>query len=397
MRRRRRDRSGHSLNTGESCRKDGRYQYRYTLYGKRMTVYAESLQELREKEAEIHKDINSGVDYHEGRITVYELVLRYVALKRAVRYNTKQVYSTVLRLLERDYFGRLHICDIRTSDVKLWYGYLQKKGKGYSSITNIRGVLNPAFQMAFEEDIIRRNPFVCKLSGVVVNTTQKRIALTPEQKETWLTYVKNDPTYCKYYDEYIVLLGTGMRVSEFCGLTRQDLDFKNHRICVDKQLVREHGGKYYIEHTKTASGRRFIPMTDVVEQSLRNILRARQKPLKEWVIDGCIGFILLDKDRKPKVALHIENSIRWGLSKYKKLHPEAPLPNITPHVLRHTFCTDMVNAGMDIKSLQYVMGHSEVNITLNVYTHANYDNVEEHMKKAALLTPFLTPMGRRKA
>ena len=89
-----------------------------------MTVYAESLQELRKKEAEIDKDVNSGIDYHDGLITVYELVLRYVEQKRAVRYNTKQVYSTVLRMLERDCFGKLHIRDIKTSDVKLWFGHL---------------------------------------------------------------------------------------------------------------------------------------------------------------------------------------------------------------------------------------------------------------------------------
>ena len=76
---------------------------------------------------------------------------------------------------------------------------------------------------------------------------------------------------------------------------------------------------------------------------------------------GCIAnalmdFLLLDKDDKPKAALHIENEMRWAMKKYKKLHSDNPLPHITPHVFRHTFCTNMANAGMDIKTLQYVMG-----------------------------------------
>ncbi len=110
-------------------------------------------------------------------------------------------------------------------------------------------------------------------------------------------------------------------------------------------------------------------------------MKNRPKIRKEKKIDGYSGFLLLDKDQKPKVALHIENSIRWGLKKYAKLYPEDPLPHITPHVLRHTFCTDMANAGLDIKSLQYVMGHSGADITMNVYTHASYDRAAEQMRQ----------------
>ena len=176
-------------------------------------------------------------------------------------------------------------------------------------------------------------------------------------------------------------LGTGMRVSEFCGLTLQDLDFQNRRIRVDHQLIRESGGKYYVEKTKTECGRRFIPMTEDVFQSLQNLLANRKRLKNEVIIDGYSGFLLLDKNDHPKVALHIENEMRWAMKKYRKLYPDAPLPHITPHVFRHTFCTNMANAGMDIKALQYVMGHSDASITLNVYTHASYDHAAEQMAK----------------
>lgn len=105
--------------------------------------------------------------------------------------------------------------------------------------------------MAYNEDIIRRNPFDFKLVDVVPNDSQKRIAMTEEQQEIWMGFIREDKTYTKYYDEFVVLLGTGMRVSEFCGLTKSDLDFGNRRIRVDHQLVRERGGKYYVEKTKT--------------------------------------------------------------------------------------------------------------------------------------------------
>ena len=79
------------------------------------------------------------------------------------------------------------------------------------------------------------------------------------------------------------------------------------------------------------------------------------------------------------MALHIENEFRWAMKKYQKLHPDRPLPKITPHVCRHTFCTNMVNAGMDVKVLQYIMGHSEIDVTLNIYTHMSYDRAAAQM------------------
>ena len=205
--------------------------------------------------------------------------------------------------------------------------------------------------------------------------------MTEKQQALWMGFIREDKTYTKYYDEFVVLLGTGMRVSEFCGLTKSNLDFENRKIRVDHQLVRERGGKYYVEKTKTKCGCRFIPMTEEVYQSLKNILARRKRLKTEMVIDGYSSFLLLDKDDKPKVALHIENEMRWAMKKYKKLHPDKPLPHITPHVFRHTFCTNMANADMDIKTLQYVMGHSDVGVTLNVYTHASYEHAAEQMAK----------------
>lgn len=88
-----------------------------------------------------------------------------------------------------------------------------------------------------------------------------------------------------------------------------------------------------------------------------------------------------NKDSSLKVALHIENEMRWAMKKYKKLHPDKPLPHITPHVFRHTFCTYMANKEMDIQTLQYVMGHADAGVTLNVYTHASYDRAAGQMAK----------------
>ena len=240
MSEKRKDHKGRLLRTGESQRKDLTYQFRYTdVTGKRRTFYAKDLKELRKQEEKIQREIDAGVNYCEGNINVIELVERYVALKQGVRHATKVGYNFVLNLIRKEDFCYRRINTIKTSDAKLWFMKLQKDGRGYSTITSVRGVVKPAFQMACDEDIIRKNPFAFSLAGVVVNDSKKRQALTPEEQEIFMTFVREDSHYRSYYDEFNVLLGTGMRVSEFCGLTLSDLDFENRKIRVEKQLIKD--------------------------------------------------------------------------------------------------------------------------------------------------------------
>lgn len=172
-----------------------------------------------------------------------------------------------------------------------------------------------------------------------------------------------------------------MRVSEFCGLTFNDVDFDERKIIIDHQLVRERGGKYYVERCKTNNGIRYIYMDDETTQSMKNIIANRPSAKVEMIVDGYSGFILLDKNERPKVALHIENECRWAMKKFEKLHPDILLPHITPHVFRHTFCTNMHYSGLDPKSLQYFMGHSEARTTMNIYTYAGFEQAKKELTK----------------
>lgn len=414
----RRDSKGRILRTGESQRKDGTYDYRYTDRNhKRYSIYAATLEELcrkvdelnacktlgmedcasveeyRKKEAELLICAAMGIDLSKGNITVSELVARYIRQKRNVRQATQSGYRFVQGVLRKYDFGQRIIRDVKVSDAKDWLIELFDDGYSWNSIASIRGVVRPAFQMAFSEETIRRNPFDFRLD-FLPNNTEKRVALTQRQQKRFLDFVAQDEDYCKYLDEILVLLGTGMRISEFCGLTMKDLDFENRRINVDHQLVWDRNCKRYIEKTKTEAGRRFIPMDDNVMRSLINILANRPKPKKEMMVDGYTGFILLDQNGNPKVALHIEHVVARIWKKYNDTHV-IPLPKITPHVFRHTFCTNMANAGMDLKSLQYIMGHSDVSVTLNVYTHTEYAKAEAAMAKVCSFTDIRLP-GKKK-
>ena len=384
MSEKRKDKKGRILKDGESYRSDGRYMYRYTdIRGNRKCIYAQTLNELREKEQLIQRDLQDGIDYAAGSITVLALVERYIPQRQGVRYNTKVGYNFVLNLLKKEDFAYRQIKDIKPSDAKQWFIKLHDDGYKYSSITTVRGVLRPAFEMAVEDDIVRRNPFSFRVVDVVPNDSVTRKALSQEEKDKYLAYVLGNKCRRRYYDEIIILLGTGLRISELYGLTKSDIDFKERRIRVERQLTRTRNCEYYVEKPKTDSGERFVPMDDTVYQAFQNVFKNRKTPKVEMLIDGCSGFLFLDKDGKPKVAGHLEHAMKRIVDNYNKSHDDK-LPSVTPHVLRHTFCTEMANAGMEIKSLQYLMGHAGACTTLNTYTHSSYVAAEKaHAKIAA--------------
>lgn len=136
--------------------------------------------------------------------------------------------------------------------------------------------------------------------------------------------------------------------------------------------------KYYIESTKTTSGTRKIPMTEEVKELCQRIVANRNKPKRESIIDGYGGFLFFDKEGKPMVALHWEKYIQHARDKYNRQHA-LQLPPITPHICRHTFCSNMARQGMNPKTLQCIMGHSDIAVTMNVYTHLGLDDAREEL------------------
>ena len=335
---------------------------------------------MREKIEKIQRDKLDGID-GSGDMTLYELVERYLATKQSVRQSTKQGYKTVMNFLEKEPFAKNKISRIKTSDAKLWFIKLQQKdGKGYSTIHTIRGVLRPAFNMAVEDDLIRKNPFQFPLMDVVVNDSKTREALTPQQEREFLRFIQSDPHYSRYYDGFYVLLNTGLRISEFCGLTKNDVDYKNQCIRVRGQLVRHSDMVYRYEPTKTAKGMRDIPMTPEVAQCFKNMWKNRRKRDLDMMIDGKTGFFNYDQEGKPMLALHWEHYCNRIVMKYNETY-KAQLPNITPHVLRHTFCSKMARKGMNPKNLQYIMGHSEIAVTMDTYTHMGFEDARADFLK----------------
>lgn len=389
----RRDSKHRVLRRGESIRADGKYQFKYHINGKPHFVYSWRLEptdklpmgkkpclSLRELEKQIGYDLDSQMDPLGKNITVVELVDRYLKTKTGVRDSTRAGYKTVQRILQKEAFGGKKISQIKVSDAKLFLIKLQSDGRGYSSIHSIRGVLRPAFQMAVDDDVLHKNPFGFELATVIVNDSVTREAITREQMRKFLKFIHDDNVYCKYYEVVYILFHTGMRISEFCGLTLRDIDLENRIINIDHQLLRTSEGKYVIEATKTNAGTRKLPMTEDVFRCFQAIVEDREKPRYEKILDGYTGFLFTDKDGKPLVAMHWEHRFNHMVKRYNDIY-RVQMPNITPHVCRHTYCSNMAKSGMNPKTLQYLMGHSDIGVTLNTYTHLGLEDAADELKR----------------
>lgn len=391
----RRDSKNRILRPGESQRADGRYMYRYTdSNGKRHAVYSWTLTDkdfapkgkkrgtsLRAQEKQIEFDMLNQVVPNGNNLTVLSLAEAYTSLRAGVRSSTRAGYKTVLNVLRKDPFGSRRIDKVTFAEAKAWLARLQTvDGRGYSSIHSIRGVLRPAFRMAVENDWIRKNPFDFELATVVVNDSVTREALTRKQERRFLEFVKADRHYSRYYEGIFILFKTGLRISEFCGLTIADIDFGARRIRVERQLQRTSDMRYVIQEPKTEKGIRFVPMSDEVAECFRKIITQRPAPESEPEVDGISGFLYLDKNGMPLVALHWEHYFQRIVAKFNSIYKEE-IPKVTPHVCRHTFCSNQARAGMNPKVLQYVMGHSEIGVTLNTYTHLGFEEAREEMNR----------------
>ncbi len=373
----RKDSKGRVLKTGESQRKDGTYMYRYTdIRGKRQSVYAPDLKKLREKENVIQKDIYDGIDYTAGNITVIDLVDKYLSTKEnVIRESTMTRYRSYLCLIKKYDFGYMKIRDVRSADAKQWVIQIHNNGRKIGSIRPIIAIMKPAFKLAYDDGCIKRNPFDFKISSVIENDSIQRVPLTMAQQISLLDFIDNSIWYDRYYDMFNVLLWTGLRIGEYCGLTVDDIDFKNRTIRINKQLSSGVDYNIHIEKPKTKAGNRLIPITGKTYNSLKRLVDQSRKSNIINMVDGYSGFIATKPNGKIQTYIDIIRVFARIKAAYNKANPDNQIEQLTPHILRHTFCTNMVASGLDVKSLQYIMGHLSANVTLNVYTHNSYENV----------------------
>lgn len=394
----RKDHKGRKLREGESWRKDGRYSYRYTdiRTGKRLTVYAQDLPELREKEKQIAKDMDDNIltDSAIKKLSLNSLFDRYMAT-RELAQSTRINYINTWDNRVKDEIGNVKVVQLLPSHVKAFYAKLSKAGYSYSTIKFIHNMIYPALEMAVDDDIIRKNPAKGSISDYG-KPAEEKVALTVTQQEKLMSFVQTNNIYNAYYPMLTIMIGTGLRCGELIGLTWEDVDIRAKTVSIDHQLIYKNlgdGCRFHISTPKTESGIRTIPMTQEVrkafeEQRKLNFMLGKSKDVE---IDGYKGFVFMAKSGRPLMPSAVNNVLYNMVDAFnkeeviiaKKEHRKAELlPKISAHIMRHTACTRMAECRMDIKVLQYIMGHAHFDVTMEVYNHlGDMSRIEKEIAK----------------
>lgn len=389
----RKDNKGRVLRKGESQRKDLSYMYRWTnKEGQRDCIYANTLNELREKEDQINREISVGIS--RTNITLNQQIEIYLATKIKLENSTKENYLFYFNHAIKDSkLGNMRIIDIKKSDILLFYNYLYTD-KNYKpgTIKILQKIIRPTLQLACDDGIIFRNP-ANGCTKDYAESEEKKYALTISEELEFLNRIQERPRMKRYYPMYAILLKTGLRISEAVGLTWNDVDMNNRKISINHQIqYRKYHGKsqLYANTPKTKAGIRTIPMTEEVYKLFveqRKVwLKTKKDP--EFSVDGYSNFVFLSHVTG-RCMNH--STIRRMMRSVVDMNNnrDIQLPDISPHILRHTTCSRLAEAGCDVKVLQYLLGHSDIRTTMKVYNHADQERIKREIDRLES-TPIYT-------
>ena len=406
----RKDSKGRILRAGESQRADGRYRYQYIdSSGKRHEIYSWRLVptdripagkrndlSLREKESAVLRDLDDGINTAKAsKMSLNELFYMYLDGKTKLKDKSRRKYMQLWEMhVKENRLGKMALGSIKKAHIQKFYSELSTGGLSDTTVRMYHNnLIRPALEFAVDNDLIRKNPTKGCLEDY--QGARKREALTRKEQQIFLDYVKNSKYFSHYLPMIQIMLGTACRIGEICGLTWKDVDLKNREIHIDHQLSYEKvDGKMqrYISEPKTESGKRIIGMTTQVyqafiEQKRIDVMLGRRSSLE---IDGYKNFVFVNSKSMP-YSITSFNAILYGIVKRynqeellmakKEKRPVVLLPKISNHILRHTGCTRMAEAGIDPKVLQVIMGHSDPAVTMKVYNHVDRERMKKEITK----------------
>lgn len=250
------------------------------------------------------------------------------------------------------YFGNYRLRDITAMQVQALMAALSSKSKSLQS--KVLAILRNIFCIAQENGLVAKSP-VSVMLRAGGKKTQEKIALTPEESELLLSRIKNKraKTFA------MIALNTGMRRGEIIALRWKDIDFREKIIHVSSNALVKEGKTEVDAEVKTPAAIRNIPLPEALEKWL-----LQQKPLSHS------QFVVAMENHQALT----KSSFR---SMWRLVERELPNKHLTAHILRHTYITRLFEAGLDIKEVQYLAGHSTVDMTLRVYTHYDRQSREK--------------------
>ena len=396
---RRKDNKKRVLKEGEYQRSNGSFEFKWRdKMGKRHSVYAKTLDELREKELDVLRDTLDGINVDVNNLTINDLYNKWKTLKKGLKDNTFSNYRYSYEQFVEPKFGRIKLTDLKRTDVRAFYNYLaDERHIKVNSIDCIHTVLHQVLGLAVEDDYLRYNPSdnaLKELKRAHSSDFDTRRALTLEEQQIFENYLASSAKYAHWLPIFTVMLWTGMRVGELTGLRWEDVDFKENTISVNHTLVyfsrgKQNGCTFAVNTPKTEAGKRTIPMLPKVKDAL-----LKEKAYQEEVgirckaeVDGFSDFIFVNRfgnvqnqSTLNKALKRIIRDCNYELLDNSGGKEITTLPNFSNHSLRHTFTTRMCEAGVNIKAMQDILGHADVETTLGIYADATKDLKSKEMR-----------------
>ena len=376
---------GKELGQGITQRKDGRYQARFTnRFGKRQTIYAKTYNEIRQKLRTEQYEDEKQINVVNSEMTLDEWFEVWITTcKGNCRDSTRGTYRTSYNRIKKS-LGWRKLNGLNLIVLQQAFNDLQSDASRKDTKKTLVDMLNKAI----DSDLLHKN--VAKQINTIVSKEGK-----PEEPRV-LTLEETDlfidaSSHYRYFNEFSLALETGMRIGEILGLKWSDIDFTNRTIYVNRTLVYlksddENNPNYNqwgfdFHEPKTDKGRRKIPMTLKAYQILkRQLLLKRGIEAKgKKAPEGYEDLVFITRNNTP-ISPRDTTKVMSLISERIALQKPDFEP-LTPHTLRHTFATRCIERGMNPKTLQILLGHSTIQITLDLYCHVTDDTLEIEMSK----------------
>ena len=361
------------LQKGITHRKDGRYAWRFQYDGQAYTGYAKTAKEATRELNERRYEAEHGMFIKEARITVNDWFNTWIeTYKTGVKESTKQLYTAIYKRHVAEQIGKRKLKDVRAEQAQR---ILNKMAKTYSKTTvNLTDVVMIGlFDQAERNGLILKSPMRLVRMPKTESRPKKR-ALTAAGEKSFLEYAKRG----KYYPLYRLASLTGMRIGEICGLQWNDIDNKNGVINIRHALYNGVLGT-----PKTGSSKRSIPMV----QEARTLLREQRRQQAETHIQyaqlwepNIDNLVFTTETGHSMPYDRIDRSTRKIIEEMKQDGIEIG-DGFTFHCLRHCFATRCIENGMDFKTLQTIMGHKTLSMTMDLYADCLPNKQAEEMSK----------------
>lgn len=386
---RRKDKKNRVLKEGEYQRSCGTYEFKWRdKSGGRHSISAVTLEELREKELDVLRDVLDGVKADKNNLTINDLYNSWVQLKRGLKDNTFSNYKYMYTMFVEPDFGKRKIVDLKRSDIRSFYNYLaDERHVQINTIDCIHTVLHQVLELGVEDDYLRYNPSdnaLKELKKARNFEVTKRRALTVPEQELFEAYLSRQGQYHRWYPIFIIMLWTGMRVGEVTGLRWCDIDLEDDTISVNHTLVyydkrNDERCTFAINTPKTAAGERIIPMLPKVKEAFMMEKQYQEECGLESraVVDGYRDFIFINRfgnvqhqGTLNKALSRIVRDCNFEILDKPHKKDTVILPKFSNHSLRHTFTTRMCEAGVNLKVMQEILGHADAETTMDIYAEA---------------------------